>query len=421
MPMITKALADLTRDDLLERLRTPWIEDEQLDFKSTIPHRAAHGHDPWRDARNISDHGRDQVLAAISAFANSYGGDLVIGVREAAESKPGAAEAFEPLPACEDAAQRLAQQATACIEPPLPALQVRAIPLEADGSGVVILRTPQSRMAPHRLTTNKECYHRVRHETRPMTMRQIQDLTLNVSRGLEAVERKLQVAATRFRDWVDQTPLPADNHRVALRFTAVPLSEIYVEHVHNVEALRPALRRARLRLQPNHRDFGLTPPCDVSLWRPTLRASEASRSTGDWHARVTVSCDGMINYEWLRHAPLQEQNGRQHVLYPGWYFALLVNVVEAADRFRSAAGAAAVEYALEIELNATTNLPVLRFPGDRFDPAGNFPGATTHFPRYVIGPSDSLQQIYTQAYRDFWNSIGIDTQQDAFLLDVPLG
>jgi len=87
MPMISRALADLKREDLFALLPTAWTEDEQLDFKDTIPHKREPGHGPWRDvashdARQITDHGRNQVLAALVAFAKSYGGDLLIGVRE---------------------------------------------------------------------------------------------------------------------------------------------------------------------------------------------------------------------------------------------------------------------------------------------------------------------------------------------------
>jgi len=129
MPMIAKALSELRREDFHALLLGPWIEDEQIDFKVTIPYRDGAGEDPWRnaapDARRIREYGRDQLLAALVAFANTYGGDLVLGVREIAGSQPGVAEGFDPLPACEDAAHRLAQAASECVEPPLPALQVR--------------------------------------------------------------------------------------------------------------------------------------------------------------------------------------------------------------------------------------------------------------------------------------------------------
>jgi len=50
MPMIAKALPELRREDFHALLLGPWIEDEQIDFKVTIPYRDGAGEDPWRNA-----------------------------------------------------------------------------------------------------------------------------------------------------------------------------------------------------------------------------------------------------------------------------------------------------------------------------------------------------------------------------------
>jgi hypothetical protein len=422
--MIAKALADISADDLRAALRAPWSEDEQMDFKMTIPHRDGESRDPWRDAsasaeRRIKDYGRDQLLATVVAFANSYGGDLVIGIREVRNSQPGVAEVFNPLPACEDAAHRLAQAATACIEPQLPSLQVRGIPLEQDGSGVVVLRTPRSRTAPHRLTTNKECYHRVRHETLPMTMRQIQDLTFNVARGLEAVSRRLDDVHHAFEQWVQTIDRPAQTHRLGLRVVAVPLSDLQIEHVHNVPAIQPAGRGARLRVQPTTPDFALNVPFSIYNWRPALRGSEAYHQNDRYHARVGIYCDGAIKYEWIHDVREDGGGGRAYSLYPGWYFAMVVNAVETAEKFRVAAGAAPVEYSLETEVLCSKDVQVMRLTNDWIDAGGVFSAGSHRFPRYVIGSAAQFRDAYTLVYHDFWNSIGMDAQGDKFLLDVP--
>jgi len=85
--MIRKPLADIVQGDLEGLIRDGWFEDEQLDFKTSIPHKDGENRDPWRnpptpEGRRIKEYGRDQLLATVVAFANSYGGDLLIGVRE---------------------------------------------------------------------------------------------------------------------------------------------------------------------------------------------------------------------------------------------------------------------------------------------------------------------------------------------------
>jgi hypothetical protein len=49
------------------------------------------------------------------------------------------------------AASSLSKMANMCIEPPLTGLQMRSVPSDASGSGIVVLSVPKSHSAPHRL------------------------------------------------------------------------------------------------------------------------------------------------------------------------------------------------------------------------------------------------------------------------------
>ncbi len=117
------------------------------------------------------------------AMANSYGGDVIIGIVETDE-KPPRAQALNPLPNCVDLASRLERAARDLIKPQIP-LGVQGIPTDGS-SGIVIFRVPRSRNAPHRLEMKgieKECYKRVSDRTEAMSMREIQDLTFSTSAG----------------------------------------------------------------------------------------------------------------------------------------------------------------------------------------------------------------------------------------------
>jgi hypothetical protein len=422
MPMMRKPLNEVTRSDVEALCEEQWLEDEQIDFKRTVPHKDGVGNDPWHGQCVIKDYGRDQLLATVVAFANSYGGDLLVGVKEADGSQPGRAEALQPLAACEDLAHRLGQMARDCIDPPLPNLQVRGITVAEDGSGVVILRAQQSRAAPHRLRTvhgaMKECFHRVRHETVAMTMHQIQDLTFSVSRGLEAVDRRFSELRESSDNWLRVNPVAGELKRFCLRVAAVPAnSSVYLERVHNIAEVRPGQRSLRVQLVPDSEPVQLVLPFEVHNWRPALRASEAESYRADNRARVSVHCDGAVSYDFFLDAPVSQElrgRSREFVLYPGWHFALLVNAVEAADRFRVAAGASVVDYGLEVEITADSDLPVLRFGNRFYDPAGTLSSGPTLFPRYVIGPPETWTGTLNLIYRDFWNAIGIDTANDDF-------
>lgn len=424
MPMLPKALDVLSSADIQALCTEQWTEDEQMDFKETIPHREVVGADPWRDQKSIKDYGRDQLLATLVAFANSYGGDLIIGVRESADTRPGRAEAVVPLSACREAAERLAQAARSCIDPPIPGLQVRGLEFGEGDAGCIVLRAPRSRLAPHRLLTThatmKEAFHRVRHETVAMSMKQIQELTFSVSRGMDQVARNFIDAQESFRDWALTTRVPEGRKLMAMRFTAVPTSgDVYIERVHNVTALRPQSSTRLIRLNAGSEPIKLSSIADLYNWRPVLRGTAAEDLGSDRGSRAIVRCDGVITCESYFHvdaASEEAAHGRQrsHLLHPGWVFGPLINTVEAADRFRTEAGAPAVEYGLEVEIFAHGSLPVLLY-GDAWHQTAGVLNTGHHvYPRYAFGPKESWQDSLLVAHRDFWNSIGVDPGTDTF-------
>src|ERR1039457_46851 len=158
MPMLDKPLREIDRNDLLLLCKKNWRVDEQFELKQDLPSKS--GLDSWHTAGTISPYARDKILAEVVAFANSYGGDLVIGIAKTID-KPAAAERLSPIPNCADLAERLDDQARSCIEPPIPSLLTHAVVTDQDGSGVAIIRVRRSRLAPHRLCQDKgirECY-----------------------------------------------------------------------------------------------------------------------------------------------------------------------------------------------------------------------------------------------------------------------
>jgi hypothetical protein len=61
--------------------------------------------------------------------------------------------------------------------------------------GVLVFRVPRSLDAPHRLNKKeREAYKRVGDESKPMKMREIQGLTLDITRGQERVDQEFDNA-----------------------------------------------------------------------------------------------------------------------------------------------------------------------------------------------------------------------------------
>lgn len=88
-----------------------------------------------------------ELLADVSSFANTAGGDLVIGVAESG----GVPSTIVPFTGnADDEQRRLEDIARTGLEPRIRNLQTRAVPM-AEGGTVIIVRIPRSYVPPHRI------------------------------------------------------------------------------------------------------------------------------------------------------------------------------------------------------------------------------------------------------------------------------
>jgi hypothetical protein len=237
--MFGKRPSELTFEDMNRVVSEQVQEGSQVEFKGALPAKGS-AVDPWVLGKDqVGEFARNKLVEEVIAFANAYGGWLFLGVDETS-TKPARASAVVPIRDCAELAERLGLMCRDCIEPKLPVLELAGVSVAADGAGTVVFHVPRSRMAPHRHTVTKECYIRRADRTEKMTMREIQDLTLQVERGLAAKERRIQERreqfARRFTAYQG-----ANTHAFALRATLVPLTSIYVERVHGNHAVSPPL------------------------------------------------------------------------------------------------------------------------------------------------------------------------------------
>ena len=161
IPLFTLPLDQLRAEHVDQLVEEGMPEGQNVEFKRTLPAKGGRS-DPWLDGgAKIGDYARDETLAEAVAFANSGGGNLVLGIVESRDH-PKRAAGVNPVPRCHELADRLRLMARDCIEPQLPALEVRGIetPDGAEGAGVVLFRVPPSRRAPHRLRPTLHSYLR---------------------------------------------------------------------------------------------------------------------------------------------------------------------------------------------------------------------------------------------------------------------
>lgn len=401
--MFDKRVTELNQEDIQRVVAEQVQEGAEVELKETLPCKK--GIDPWiTNEDRIGDYARNELLAVVIGFANAYGGTLLLGIAQTS-GKPARAATITPIRACADLAERFRLQCRDCIEPELPLIEITGVPIQRDGAGVVVIRVPQSRMSPHRHTVTRECYARRADRTEKMTMREIQDLTLHVERGLNAIEHRFLQRCEKFPDKFRQFQRGYPQ-ALAMRATLVPLSPVEIEKVHNNELVRPPMVRFASRIGDGE-PFELVIPHYIERWKPILRGTRGIGRDDEFLLEQEIFRDGLIEYNYFRRTKEQFRG-----LYSGWVMGLFANALCAAEIFRRAASTPSVEYGLEFEIvtYGEEPLPIGRYGVGRS--FGRWLGPLAEgqilFPRYNIGPPEEFQDVCRDFETDFWHSVGHD-------------
>ena len=420
--VISKSADQISIGDIESLIDSQVPESEQIEFKESLP--AKKGHDPWLEGKNqIGDRAKNEILEEVVAFANAYGGVCLLGIKESSTKPPVAAE-ISPIPRCAELAESLKLVFRDCVDPQLP--QIEIIPIKTNGeSGVIICRAGQSRLAPHRVTRTLVCPIRQSDRCEKMTMRQIQDLTLNISRGLERLEKRLSERSERFQREFECMHEPEKSF--GIRATAIPVGdEIRFDRIFRHGRIIDDL--CELWLQAVYKEDGTpiykTHDIEPIHWRPILRGARAERYYEETYPHKVseqiyreIHCDGLIELGHLS-GTYTHQKKQVLSLSPAYPLVLFANLIAQAHRVRNQAGVPVAEYAVEVEINVRGVSAIVPWYNYLIPPEKLAPGLIT-FPRYSLGDSDEGNDLLNLFYRDFLNSLGQDIGPEENPLAIP--
>ena len=395
--------------DIQELIDSQVPESQEIEFKETLPTEDG-SLDRWiTRGDRIGRRAKHKLLEESVAFANAYGGALVLGIAES-ESKPPAAASISPIPRCTDLAERLKQVLGHCVEPQIPSLEVFGVPTAGD-SGVVIIRVGKSRMAPHRVAPTRECTIRRSDRCEKMTMREIQDLTLNLSRGMDRLERRLEERKDNFPKEFEHLDDPGD--AFGIRVTAAPImGDVKFDQVYG----RADLCRPMFELS----FFGDTRRVDAapsSWWKPMLRAARLDLNESRYrYSYEEMHCDGLVESAEVSCAT---------DLDPYDALTQVAAIAVWSDRVRSASANPTSEYAVDVEVQVRRQeLPVVvRSNYRRIDGfmigrvLGTIRSGSRSFPRYSLMDSGGIPELIAVFERDLWNLLGMNPNKSSSRLE----
>jgi hypothetical protein len=164
MTYFGKILNELVQADLETLVHEKVREKQTLEFK--------------RDSYGQNDEGTREMLRDISAMANAYGGDILLGVEAIGD---GVASDIVGVLDGEKEAQRITSSCLSNIEERIGGLVVWPVVL-SNSKHVIIIRIPQSLRAPHMVTFKGLNQFWVRHDRQksPMSVHEIREKCLRV-------------------------------------------------------------------------------------------------------------------------------------------------------------------------------------------------------------------------------------------------
>ena len=401
--MLTKPFDDIGASDIEDLCKRGVYESQTLEFKQNLQGDGGRL-DGWNAGGGISLAGRDGLLREIVAFANAQGGSLVLGIKET-KDKPPRAEVITPMSRVHDLADRLQEAARACIEPPLAGLQVRGIAIQGRTEGVVILRTPGSLSGPHRLAGDGHAFIRRGPSSVKMSMREIQDLTLDLARGAERLESIFTDRATKFAEWLRNS---SSTEEAAFRITGMPLGSFPgVPRISADPGDFPFQTETRQRVLLDGKLKTFSTPV-IGGMRPIVRGIRMHAQ--DDSTRIDIYQTGVVDI-WSRHS---ETSDGKH-FYIDRVLASYLRILDCIDLIRSAANAPEFEFVLEFSLAGRKVVPGLGpFPlnplviGAPNNPHSTWrvTGLPVTFPRIPYRNRTNRVDVVRLAFSDLFDATG---------------
>jgi hypothetical protein len=406
--MISKPIDQIKASDIDELCaRGGAYEDLTLEFKRELSSRDGKP-DPWMSGTsNFTNYARDRLFREVVAFANAQGGTLVLGIDET-EDEPKRAARVVPIPRVHDLAVRLEAAARACIDPPLPALQVQGVMTDGASGGVVVFRTAGSPFGPHRVMSDGHAFIRRGSSSVRMTMREIQDLTLNLARRADRLEALFGERASAFTQWFRYSNLA---EIAALRVTAVPLGTL-------PQTVRIADQRDDIFLKPEFRaqfegsgQIQMVRP-QLPSYRPILRGYRYYESGEQRAAQLDILDSGVVDFWYWRTV----QAGTH--LHMGWVLATFLTVLGIINWLRRLAEAPEWEFGIELAFDGFNAAPApdARVPltliviADFASGNIRLPGSPLlfplRFPRLASRSASDNGDLLNLVYRDLLDAAG---------------
>ncbi|SFO74768.1 Putative DNA-binding domain-containing protein [Bradyrhizobium sp. Ghvi] len=358
--------------------------------------------DRWmRDQSLIGSVARDDIAKEVVAFANAYGGVVIIGIEETDDNPKRARSVFEPLiPAVHDCADRLVQSLRSIIDPPLPMLEARGIEV-SDGAGVIVVQVGSSPSAPHGFGRPSNAYVRRGSNSEPLVMRDIQAIFYERRTRLERVARvadeqfsQAEVIAKQWRSghlMQPDTNQPVDaSNGLLFQLSLISSEDLAIDNLPDRFHQKP-IRSAK----PNLRSL-VELPNWTSDWKRGYRSALYSFGYTSNLSKVTIRADGLITLLLVR---------ADNKFHPSWYSAIMAQGFFLTEWVRRWLGRPDVEFVVQGKFEKSGN-PAIPQNNGLFDTWVSIPWDSAVIGPYSLTSRSNFPIVHDVIEREVWDLFG---------------
>jgi hypothetical protein len=399
-------IESLAAHDVMQVCADHVAEGTEVEYKSDLPVKGGRAaQDAWHSGGAVGEYARNAIAEEITAFANTMGGVVCIGIAET-EDHPKRADKPQPLPRVHELARRIRQAVYDVIDPPLSVLEAVGIELDSQGNGVVVLRVPPSRRRPHRHAVSKEVFYRRADESVRISMREIQELTIQATSDAARVEKKIRERRDQFRQsssrWVKNAhKVHEEPWGAALQLFAMPTFAIDLVRVVG----RPNLINlsSMVIATTGRGNTEMKWPFDpTAQWRPGLRSISSFYTAETRHAAYSLETDGTCEISIC----LKLTDDRTNI-YEGWLLGAFGKILSWVERLKRESGTG-VEYILATQVSVFGKPALLQAIEAEIDFGGQLPVGTFDFPLISVGSAEEEPALLRTFDADIWNLAGED-------------
>jgi hypothetical protein len=416
---MTVPIEGITFDDISTLIGAE--EGPRIEFKQALATSDGRP-DRWmNDQSRIGAVARDDIAKEVVAFANAYGGLLIVGIEETDDNPKRAKAIAEPLiPKITDCANQLERALRSIIEPPLPMLEVRGVVSTGD-NGVLVVRVGASPSAPHGYGRPSLGYVRRGAASEPLTMHDLQSIFFERRTRLERVQsRRAQIHTANKEVYAacdqgelriprDTQPFLPTMHGIYFSCSAVPSDDFAIDNFpDNFLNIPHQLTPRPMILQ--HGDL-IALPQSVHDWRRRYRAMQYAAISGEsryWQA--IIEADGSMSFVSIFNFATPP------VIYLHEYSATILQIMVLCEWMRRWAARPDVEYVVDAAFICRSGRPRIHMVEAGYTGASEqVPWRSAQAGPYSIGKRETFPRTFDSIERELWDLCGVHRQQQVQL------